>query len=119
MYLLRALGIAAFVPFTPEPAVLMGFALVMGANQMASLPPTAQLVARAHGVTRLASLLGVAMLVQKVGGFIGIALGGWVAQVSGDDRLVRSVDIALALLAAVLVWPWRRSRALAPSEVMT
>ena len=119
IYLLRALGIAAFVLSTPGPAVLAAFALVMGVSHMATLPPTAQLVARQHGVTRLANLLGVVMLVHQVGGFIGIALGGWAAQVTGDDRLLWSVDIALALLAAALVWPLRRGQAApAPRGVM-
>jgi len=91
----------------PTEAVLLIFALVMGASHMATLPPTAQLVARHHGVQRLASLLGVVMLVHQVGGFAGIWLGGWAAEVTGNDRLLWLIDIGLALGAVALVWPLR------------
>ena len=74
---------------------------------MATLPPTAQLVARQHGVERLAVLLGVVMLVHQVGGFAGIWFGGWAAEATGNDNLLWSVDIGLALLAAALLVPAR------------
>jgi hypothetical protein len=92
---------------------MLGFAVVMGASHMAVLPPTSQLVARQHGVARLGTLFGVVMLVHQAGSFAGIWLGGWAAAATGSDTLLWTVDIALALLAAALVWP-RRSVAPAP-----
>jgi predicted MFS family arabinose efflux permease len=111
LYGVRALGVAAFALATPSEATLWLFALVMGASHMATLPPTTQLVARHHGVARLGSLLGVVMLLHQVGGFLGIWLGGWVAEATGSDRLLWMTDIALALGAATLVWPLREPRA--------
>jgi predicted MFS family arabinose efflux permease len=105
LYAVRALGIAAFVVLPPSPALLLGFAVVMGASFMATLPPTSQLVARQHGVARLGTLFGFVMLVHQVGGFMGIAFGGWAAQATGNDRLLWGLDIALALAAMALVWP--------------
>lgn len=104
-YALRALGIAALLVLPATPAVLLGFAVVMGFSHMATLPPTTQLVARQHGVERLGTLIGVVMLVHQVGSFGGVWFGGWAAAVTGSDRLLWCVDIALALGAAALVWP--------------
>ena len=107
LYGVRALGIAALLALAPSTPVMLGFALVMGASHMATLPPTSQLVARQHGVERLPVLLGVVMLVHQLGGFAGIWFGGWAAEATGSDTLLWCVDIGLALLAAALVFPAR------------
>ena len=95
----------------PSAGLMIAFALVMGASHMATLPPTTQLVARAHGVERLGTLFGVVMLVHQLGSFAGIWLGGVLAEASGSDRPLWGIDIALALLAAALVWPQRERHA--------
>ena len=108
LYVLRALGIAALLAAPPTAAVMLAFALAMGATHMGTLPPTSQLLATQHGVARLGTLMGVVMLVHQVGGFAGIALGGWAAAATGSDLPLWCADIALALGAAALVWPRRR-----------
>ena len=105
LYLIRALGIAGLLALPATPLVMLGFAVLMGASHMGTLPPTAQLVARHHGVERLGTLFGVVMLVHQAGSFAGIWLGGWAAEATGSDRLLWCIDIALALGAATLVWP--------------
>jgi predicted MFS family arabinose efflux permease len=105
LYILRALGIAALLTLPISPVLMLAFAVVMGASFMATLAPTAQLVARQHGVQRLGTLFGVVMLVHQVGCFAGIWLGGWAAAATGSDQLLWSVDVALAMGAAALVWP--------------
>ncbi|MDO8906166.1 MFS transporter [Hydrogenophaga sp.] len=110
LYLMRALGVGALLLLPSTPLVLTAFAVVMGATHMATLPPTTQLVARQHGVERLGTLFGVVMLVHQLGSFAGIWLGGWAAERTGSDTTLWLVDIALALLAALLVWPSRLSR---------
>ena len=37
--------------------------------------------------------------------------GRWLAQHTGSDQVFWTLDIALALAAAALVWPWQRSLA--------
>jgi predicted MFS family arabinose efflux permease len=108
MYLLRAVSIAALLLLPVSIEAMLGFALLMGATHMATLPPTSALVARQHGVARLGTLFGVVMLVHQLGSFAGIWFGGWAAERTGSDALLWAVDIALALGAAGLAW---RSRA--------
>lgn len=116
MYAVRMLGIAALLAAPATEPGLLAFAVVMGASHMATLPPTAQLVARHHGVARLGSLFGLVMLVHQLGGFAGVWLGGWAAAATGSDRLLWGIDIALALLAWALLWPLRRSRRMAAAH---
>jgi predicted MFS family arabinose efflux permease len=105
LYALRALGVAALLALPPTPAVMTGFAVVMGASFMATLPPTSQLVARQHGAARLGTLIGVVMLVHQVGSFAGIWAGGWAAATTGSDTPLWLADIVLALVAMALVRP--------------
>ena len=104
MYLLRAASIGALLLLPVSAPAMLGFALLMGASHMATLPPTSALVARQHGVARLGTLFGVVMLVHQLGAFAGIAFGGWAAERTGSDALLWAVDIALALGAAALAW---------------
>jgi predicted MFS family arabinose efflux permease len=110
LYAARALGIASLLALPVTPVLMLVFAVVMGASFMATLPPTAQLVARQHGVQRLGTLFGIVMLIHQVGCFAGIWLGGWAAQITGSDQLWWCVDAGLALCAAALVWPRRMAR---------
>jgi len=117
MYLMRAASIGALLLLPVSAEAMLGFALLMGATHMATLPPTSALVARQHGVARLGTLFGVVMLVHQLGAFAGIAFGGWAAAHTGSDTLLWAVDIALALGAAALAWrsrpaprPGRRAR---------
>lgn len=105
LYLTRALGVAALLVLPVSTSVMLGFALLMGASHMGTLPPTVQLVTRQYGAQRLGTLIGVVMLVHQVGSFSGIWLGGWAAQATGSDQLLWYIDAALALCAAALVWP--------------
>lgn len=105
LYVVRATAIAVLLLGSVSASGMLLFALVMGASHMATLPPTAQMVARDHGVERLGTLFGVVMLVHQLGSFAGIALGGWAAEATGSDTLLWCVDLALALAAAWLVRP--------------
>lgn len=108
LYVVRALGILVLLALAPTVEVLLAFALVMGASHMATLPPTAALIARDHGVGSLASLLGVVMLVHQVGGFAGVWLGGVLAQRTLSDTPLWCLDVVLALAAAALAWGQRK-----------
>ena len=110
VYGMRVLAIAAFVVAPVSGAVLLGFALAMGVTYMATLPPTAELLARGFGVERLSSLLGATMLVHQVGGFFGAWLGGVAVEHSGSYTPLWIADIALAAIAAGLQFALMRAR---------
>ena len=116
IYVVRALGILAFLLVPPTLASLLVFAVVMGASHMATLPPTSSLIAQRFGTARLGTLFGMVMLVHQAGSFVGIWLGGWLAHHTGRDSAFWAIDLTLALAAAALVWPWRgRLHAAAPT----
>lgn len=105
LYAVRGLAVAALLALPPTAAVLLAFAVVVGLSYMAVLPPISQLLSRHFGVQRLGTVMGMAMLVHQAGSFAGIWLGGWAAETTGSDRLLWLVDVALALLAVVMLWP--------------
>src|SRR5690606_506892 len=76
LYAARAAGVLLFMLAPKTPAVMLLFALWMGASYMATLPPTAGLIARLYGAGHLATLLGLTMLFHQVGSFLGVWLGG-------------------------------------------
>ena len=107
IYGLRAVSVALFLIVPASPAVLLVFAVSMGATYMAALPPTADLLTRSFGVQRLSALLGVIMLMHQVGGFAGAWLGGIAVEHTGSYKPLWLADMALALVAAALQWPLR------------
>jgi predicted MFS family arabinose efflux permease len=116
LYVVRAVGILAFLLVPPTLASLLAFAVVMGASHMATLPPTSSLIAQRFGTARLGTLFGMVMLVHQAGSFLGVWLGGWLADHTGGDSAFWAIDVLLALAAAALVWPWRgRLHAVAPA----
>lgn len=116
LYLLRAAAVAALLASPATSAALLGFALLAGATYMAVLPPTAQRIAQDFGAQRLGTLFGVVMVVHQIGGFAGVWLGGWLADRQGSDTAFWSLDLALALLAAALVWPRARRSTPTPPQ---
>jgi len=110
VYGMRVLAIVAFVVIPASGAVLLAFALAMGVTYMATLPPTAELLARGFGVERLSSLLGAIMLVHQVGGFFGAWLGGVAVEHSGSYTSLWIADIALATVAMGLQFALMRAR---------
>jgi predicted MFS family arabinose efflux permease len=102
VYGMRAVAIAAFLLLPSGSGVLLGFALAMGFTYVATMPPTAELLARGFGVERLSGLLGAAMLVHQVGGFFGAWLGGVAVEHSGSYAPLWIADIALAVIAAAV-----------------
>jgi predicted MFS family arabinose efflux permease len=107
LYALRALGVAVFLCAPKSTATMLAFAVWMGLTYMATLPPTSGLVGRLFGTRRLATLLGVVMLVHQVGAFLGVWLGGIAVASTGSYAWIWHADVALCLLAAALHLPLR------------
>ena len=99
VYGLRVASIVVFLFLPSSGGVLLAFALAMGLTYTATLPPTAELIARSFGVERLSRLLGAAMLLHQVGGFFGAWLGGVAIEHSGSYAPLWIADAALAAFA--------------------
>jgi predicted MFS family arabinose efflux permease len=107
LYAARAAGVLCFLLAPKTPAVMLLFALWMGASYMATLPPTAGLIARRYGAANLSTLLGLTMLFHQVASFLGVWLGGVAFEASGQYDGMWMLDIGLALVAVAVHLPLR------------
>lgn len=104
IYALRAASVALLIALPPSTVLMLAFAVLIGLSYMALLPAISQQVAERFGIGRMATLFGVVALVHQVGSFAGAWLGGVVAEATGRDTLLWSIDIGLALTAIALQW---------------
>lgn len=109
LYAARGAGVLLFMLAPKTPAVMLLFALWMGASYMATLPPTAGLIARLYGPGNLATLFGLTMLFHQVGSFLGVWLGGVAFEASGHYDWMWIADAALALVAVAVHLPLREA----------
>lgn len=99
IFALRAASIALLLALPVSPIAMLGFAILMGLSYMALLPSISQQVAERFGTERLATIFGAIALVHQIGSFAGAWLGGVMAEATGRDTVMWSIDIGLALLA--------------------
>ena len=76
---------------------------------LSTVPPTAGLVAKFFGVGSMVTLFGLVMLTQQAGGFLGAWLGGKVFEATGNYDVVWTIDITLAVAAALVHLPIREA----------
>src|SRR5690606_10216064 len=72
----RAAGVLLFLAAPKTPAVVLGFAVWMGATYMATVPPTTGLLVRRYGAGNLAALFSIAILLHQSSSALGVWLGG-------------------------------------------
>lgn len=109
IYGLRALAVMAYL-FAPKTSLTYYvFAGVLGLTWLATVPPTAGLVNKLFGVRFLATLFGFTLVSHQVGGFFGAYLGGVAMQRVGNYQIMWWLDIALALIAALISLPIRET----------
>ena len=109
LYALRAVGVALFLVLPTSEWMVLAFAAWMGLTYMATLPPTAGLVGKLFGLRRMATLLGVVMMVHQFGAFLGVWLGGLAVTRHGGYEWIWYADIGLALIAIALHLPIREA----------
>lgn len=107
LYALRGLIVAGFMIAPKVPATFMVFAALLGVTYLATVPPTAGLVAKFYGPRNMATLFGIVMLSHQVGAFVGAWLGGPVFIATGSYDWMWYADIALAVFAALVNLPIR------------
>lgn len=107
IYAMRGLIVVGFMLAPKVPLTFFIFAALLGMTYLATVPPTAGLVAKFYGPRNMATLFGIVMLSHQVGSFIGAWLGGPVFAATGDYDWMWFADIALALFAALINLPIR------------
>ena len=110
IYLGRAAAILCFMAAPKTATTFYIFALALGATWLATLPPTAGIVAKLFGTRYLATLIGLALLTHQLGAFYGAWLGGIAVAHFGDYSSMFYADAALAIFAAVVNLPIREAR---------
>ena len=109
MYASRAVLVLWYMAMPREAWVFYVFAVGLGLTWLATVPPTAGLVAKLFGVRYLGTLFGLTLLSHQIGGFLGAWLGGLAITRFGNYNWMWWADIALALLAAVFNLPIREA----------
>ncbi|QNU61634.1 MFS transporter [Vreelandella titanicae] len=104
LYLIRGVVITAFVylPLSPTSAYLFGS--VMGLLWLSTVPLTNGIVASVFGVRHLSMLGGIVFLFHQLGSFMGVWLGGYFYDLTGNYNTVWQIAIVLSVVAAALHW---------------
>ena len=110
MYFSRAVLILIFLAAPHTTAVFYLFAAALGATWLATVPPTAGLVAKLFGARYFSTLFGIVLFAHQIGGFFGAWLGGIVFRAYGNYQWMWYADIVLALGAAIINLPIREPR---------
>ncbi len=112
----RAIAIAVYLILPKTAATFYAFAAVLGLTWLATVPPTAGLVAKLFGTRFLATLFGLTLLSHQIGGFFGAWLGGLAIANTGSYDWMWYADMVLAALAAVVNLPIREAIAQAAAR---
>ena len=107
LYAARAVAIVAFLAAPKTTTTFLLFAAAIGFTYLATVPPTVGLVVKLHGMRFLATLFGIVMLSHQVGGFLGAWLGGRLFESTGSYDWMWTIDIMLAVGAALIHLPIR------------
>ncbi|MEJ7139416.1 MFS transporter [Amphibiibacter pelophylacis] len=110
MYASRAGLILVYLAAPKTELSFYLFAAGLGLTWLATVPPTAGIVAKLFGPRYLATLFGLTLLSHQIGGFLGAWLGGLALERMGDYHLMWWADIALASAAALINLPIREEK---------
>ena len=105
MYGSRAVLIALYLVAPKTEWTFYAFAVGLGLTWLATVPPTAALVAKLFGIRYLATLFGLTLLSHQIGGFLGAYMGGLVFEANNDYQWMWWADIGLSALAALINLP--------------
>lgn len=105
IYFARAIGISAFLLAPPSPASVYLFAGYMGFLWLSTVPVTTASVAQIFGVAHLSMLGGFIFFSHQVGSFIGVWLGGWLYDHTGNYDFAWYLAILLGVLAGLVNLP--------------
>ena len=109
IYFSRSVAITLFLlaPLTPTSVYI--FSAVMGLLWLSTVPPTNAAVAQIFGVAHLSMLSGFIFFSHQIGSFMGVWLGGYLYDKTGNYDIVWYLAIALGVFAALVNLPVRES----------
>ncbi len=105
IYFSRALVIGLFLWSPLSPMSVYVFSAVMGLLWLSTVPATNAAIAQIFGVAHLSMLSGFVFLSHQIGSFLGVWLGGWVYDRTGNYDLVWYIAIALGVFAGLVNLP--------------
>lgn len=105
IYFARAVVIGIFIWAPLSPASVYVFSAVMGVLWLSTVPPTNAAIAQIFGVAHLSMLSGFVFLSHQIGSFLGVWLGGFMYDRTGNYDLVWYIAIALGVFAGVVNLP--------------
>jgi MFS family permease len=107
LYAVRTLAMVAFIALPLGPASLYGFAFVMGATWLGTVPLTTGVLAQIFGVRYIGTLFGLVFLGHQLGGFFGAWLGGSIYDATQSYAWMWAISIALGAASVLLNLPIR------------
>lgn len=109
IYMARAVTIALFLlaPLTPLSVYL--FSGVMGLLWLSTVPATNAAVAQIFGVSHLSMLSGFVFFSHQIGSFLGVWLGGYLYDRTGNYDVTWIIAMVLGVLAALINLPVRET----------
>ena len=110
LYFLRAVMVVLFLAAPKTALTFYVFAAALGVTWLATVPPTAGVVAKLFGTRYLATLFGLTLLSHQIGGFFGAYLGGLAVSAQGTYLWMWYADALLALAAALVNLPINEPR---------
>ncbi len=109
-YAARAVMIAAFMLSSKSEMAFYIFSIATGFTWLATVPPTAGIVAKLFGQRYVGTLFGMTFLTHQVGGFLGAWMGGVAIASLGSLDSIWLIDITLAGIAALVNLPIREEK---------
>jgi predicted MFS family arabinose efflux permease len=109
IYFSRAVMVVIYLAAPKSALTFYLFAAGLGFTWLATVPPTAGVVAKLFGTRYLATLFGLTLLSHQIGGFFGAYLGGIAVTTQGSYLWMWYADAVLALAAALVNLPIREA----------
>ena len=105
IYFSRAVAIGVFLLFPVTTTSALIFSGAMGLLWLSTVPLTAGLVSLFFGPRYMGMLYGIAFLSHQLGSFVGVWLGGYVYDTTGNYSLMWYLSILLGLGSAAIHLP--------------
>lgn len=102
IYAVRA-AMLLFLFFLSSPWLLIPFAVIYGATEMASIAPTSSLTASLFGQYSIGTILGFVSVSHQIGGALGSWIPGVLFDLTGSYSIILVLSVVLLIGSAFLV----------------